>query len=110
MSEALTIAVIEALGQIVGAMVTVGGLIFIGLHITQRSRELQKELPRILRDLKTLYMIEQVHVEMTVGRGEPANKVKVRKLVEDEKGLRLSGRYTPARIDDLIQKADIDVG
>jgi hypothetical protein len=84
---------IEALGMVLAAIITMGGVLLAAYRVTSR-RKLRMNLIEAYKDILTLYAIEKEQIKLNVS----SNKITVRKVVENELGLLLSNKNTPARL------------
>lgn len=94
---------IEAAGMVIAALVTVLGLLVTSRVVLSR-RVLRQKLMEAYQDMRVLQEVEQVHVEIEIGRSGVSNKRKVRDIVADEKGLRVSGNNSPAQLERKIER------
>lgn len=97
MTPAVFSSMIEASGMVIAALITVLGLSIASRMVLSR-RQLRIELATAYQDLLVMHEVEQVHVDMEVGRGQKSNKVKVRDIVANEKGIRVSGKNSPSQV------------
>lgn len=97
MTPEILASTIEAVGMIVAALITILGLSIASRMVLSR-RQLRIKLAEAYSDLIVLQAIETVHVDMEIGRKLPSNKRKVRDIVAEEKGMRVSGNNSPAQV------------
>ena len=94
----ILIEVLKVSAPIIAAFV--GGVFMLLLHRHQKMRLM---LLNAYQDIQFLQAVENVHVEMNIGRGGKSNKVFVRNLVRKEKGLNLSG-IRPSQVERRIEQ------
>ena len=97
MSEVLLVALIEALGMVLAAIITGLSVVFGAIKLA-KNKKLRTDLVQAYKDIQAFCVIEQFHIEINTSSNGVSNKVHVRKLVETEKGLLLSGKNTPAQV------------
>lgn len=90
MKTEVIVAIIEASGVIVAAILTSAALLFSAFAVFSKKR-LRKMLKTALNDLQYFQYLEKVHVEMEIGRTGKSNKLMARATVRDETGLIHSG-------------------
>lgn len=98
-------AIIQATGTIVGALIALTGLLITSKAILNR-KTLKRHLLTAYNDLRVYQEVERVHVEMEIGRGNPSNLVRVRRLVSEEKGLRVSGTNAPSQVEQKVARLE----
>jgi len=94
---------IEAAGMVVAALITVIGLLATSSVLLSR-KSLRNRLAEAYRDLRVMQEVEQVHIDMEVGRVGISNQRKVRDIVAKEKGLRTSGNNSPAQVERKLER------
>jgi len=98
-------ALINAISMIVAAVITTAGILFGASKIADRKK-LQNELLQAYRDIEGLYTVEQYHTQMNISENGKDNKSHVRKLVQNNEGLYLSGRNTISQVKRKIVKLE----
>jgi len=104
-NPALYPAIINALSMIVAAIITTTGILFGASKIADRKK-LQNDLIQAYRDIEGLYTIEQYHTQMNLTENGKDNKTHVRKLVQLNENLYLSGRNTISQVKRKIVKLE----
>ncbi len=94
---------IEAAGMVIAALVTVLGLVVTSRVVLSR-RKLRTRLIEAYQDLRVMQEIEKVHIDMEIGRSSTSNQRKVRDIVADEKGIRVSGNNSPAQVERKLER------
>ena len=87
----------KTISPVIAALVT--GLFVWSSH---RHQNIKKDLLEAYRNIQFLQAVENVHVEMNIGRENIDNKRKVRKIVRDDYGYEHSG-ITPAAVNRKIE-------
>jgi len=98
-------SLIQATATIFGSLVALVGLLITTNAIWNR-RKLKTSLLEAYQDLRVYQEVERVHVEMNIGRGETSNMNKVRNIVFEEKGIRTSGKNSPAQVERKIARLE----
>lgn len=88
----------KALSPIMAACIT--GYCLLLVH---RSKEMKVKLLKAYQDVRFYQAVEEVHVDMNVGRGEGDNKKKVRAVVRKEFNFQNSG-LAPSQVERAIEK------
>jgi hypothetical protein len=73
------------------------------LLLVSRHKRMQEKLLLAYEDIQFFQSVEQVHVEMNIGRGESDNKRRVRGIVREEMLIDSSG-ITPSKVRRNIDK------
>lgn len=94
---------IEAGGMILAAIITMTSLIFTSKIVLSR-KSLRLKLAEAYHDLRVMQEVERVHVEFEVGRNDKSNQRKVRDIVANELGLRVSGNNSPAQVERKLNR------
>lgn len=92
MTNEVIAAMIEAAGIIMASLFTALSVIFAAGRVTSRHK-LKQDLIASLRDNLALYAIEEAQIRLH----PTSNKIAIRKQVEEQAGLILSNKFTPAR-------------
>ena len=101
MSNEVLAAIIEASGIILAALFTAVSVIFAAGRVTSRQK-LKQELITSMRDILTLYAIEEAQIRLHA----TSNKVAIRKHVEETTGYILSNENTPAKLKRKLLKLE----
>lgn len=91
MNQALLIPIIEASGVIIASIIT-GACLLLSAKAVFSKKQLRRKLVIALSDLAFFQAVEEIHVQMEIGREKPNNKVKVRKIAQAELEFTHSGR------------------
>jgi hypothetical protein len=105
MSEQLIIALINASALILGALAT-GIAVVIGANKITEMKRMRMNLLIAYKDIQYLYQIEQYHDEINIGSSGISSKNKVRRLLEKNEQVYLSGDNTLSRINRKISKLE----
>lgn len=97
MTDVLLASTIEAIGVVIAATITFLGMLFASRRITSRTK-LKNDLKQAYDDIIVLYAIEEAHVSSARDNFGVSNKVKVRKTVEQNKGITLSNVNVPSQL------------
>jgi hypothetical protein len=97
MNENILIALLHSSSLILAALITGYGVVKGAEKIAERKR-LQAQLLEALKDIQTLYTIEQYHDEINLHVKGVSNKTHVRKLVLKNENLILSGKHTLSQV------------
>jgi hypothetical protein len=71
--------------------------------LSNRSKDLNTKLLRAYKDVQFYQTVEDIHVQMNIGRGEKDNKRKVRAIVRSEFKYNNSGK-APSQVEREVYK------
>lgn len=101
----ITGALIQTAGTVVAALLALLAVLITSRILLDR-KQLRRRLAQAYHDITVYQEVERVHVEIEIGRNGKSNQRKVRDIVFKEKGIRVTGRNTPAEVQRKLYALD----